>query len=192
MSKGWRTAAVVLCLMIAVALPAAATERAVAGFGGVFQPYDGQVGVSAGARVTFPFDERWSLGGEVEYRNFRTQIFKVDEVRVQAIAVRAVALYFLRPTGISPYLGAGLGLDFNLADDGRIERKRSDLREVDAFSFGGGVLGLAGIELPLGDHLSAFGEARVAGDVGITDDSKDISVENLGGVAGVLGLRFAF
>jgi hypothetical protein len=51
-----------------------------------------------------------------------------------------------------------------------------------------GVLGLAGVDVPLGDRFALFAEGRVSGDV-VTDF---LAGTQLGGVSGMSGARIRF
>lgn len=50
-----------------------------------------------------------------------------------------------------------------------------------------GVLGLAGIDVPLGQRLSLFAESRISSDVGL-----GFGNPQLGGLTGASGARFRF
>ena len=59
---------------------------------------------------------------------------------------------------------------------------------VEGTGVGVGVLGLAGLDLPLGDRVSLFADGRVSGEVETTLSSGD----QVGGVSGMSGARFTF
>jgi hypothetical protein len=85
--------------------------------------------------------------------------------------------------GGSALLGAEGGVSQHLSVGGEVEYRNAQMTVV-----GVGVLGLAGLDLPLGDRVSLFAEGRVSGDVETTLFSGD----QVGGVSGLSGARFTF
>jgi hypothetical protein len=79
-----------------------------------------------------------------------------------------------------------------------LEERHGGVASVNKFGFGLGLLGLVGVEVPLGATVAAFAEGRASVDLQLTnlsdssDDSGDIGVENLGGVTGIGGIRIRF
>jgi hypothetical protein len=163
--------------------------------GEVFVPFNGQAGPS-GLLQVLGSAKQWRFGGEVEYRNYKSSIFDVDDVSFDSICLRGIVQYHFRTEGVQPYLGAGFGLNINSIDSNSVERGRPDLTDVSDVGAGIGLLGLGGVEFPLGDRVSLFGEARVSVDFQLTKQKgggdDDIGAENLGGVSGIGGIRIRF
>lgn len=193
------------------AAPAVAPERAPIGGavgvgGGVFQPWDGKVG-GGGMIQGFAvlLDGHLRIGGEFEGRTYETRVFSVDDVDVQSYVLRPQAQWVFFPKSITPYLGLGLSLHVNVWDQREIERARPGLDLDGNVGTSGGIVGIAGVEAPLGDHLSVFLEGRADASVQFTqecatvvvngflvDVCDDVKSNQLGGATGLLGVRFRF
>jgi hypothetical protein len=99
----------------------------------------------------------------------------------------------------------GLSLHINVWDVDRIEDERPGLDIDGSTSSSGGIMGVAGLEVPLGDHFSIFAEARADASVQFTQECTtaiingffvevcdDVDSSQLGGATGMLGVRYQF
>jgi hypothetical protein len=182
-----RWAVTVGLLLLAAGPAAAADERgAVWVGGGVFAPYDGNPGgtgvVGADGRVT----RHVSVGGEVEYRNAQTNVSGLHDVNTNSVNFRGLVRYTWFPGAVHPYVGAGAGVGVHHFD-GTVHIGPYPV-SVAGTGVGVGVLGLAGLDVPLGDRVSLFAEGRLSGDVETTLFSGD----QVGGVSALSGARFTF
>jgi hypothetical protein len=145
------------------------------------------------------------IGGEFEARVYRTEVYDVDDVGIQSYIFRPQAHYVFLPGRITPYLGMGLSLHINVWDVDRIEDERPGLDIDGSTSSSGGIMGVAGLEVPLGDHFSIFAEARADASVQFTQECTtaiingffvevcdDVDSSQLGGATGMLGVRYQF
>ncbi len=167
------------------------------GGGGVFAPFKGNTGSTGILQFMFLKDDQMRVGGEIEYRDFEGEILDVDDVEIQSLFVRGLVKYYLKPAGVSPYIGAGFGVSFNTIDSKRVQQQRPGIIITSNTGQGIGVVALAGVEVPLSDPVSFFIEGRfiadfqmVELDTGPGDD--DIEFENLGGVSALAGLLLRF
>ncbi len=168
----------------------------ISGGGGIFYPFQGQSGYSAIIQFMGVQSPQERLGVELEFRNYEADVFDAQNVETQSYILRGIGQYFFRSQGISPYIGLGLNFAINVIDEDEVEKQRAiDVkREV---GLGYGILGLLGVEIPLGGTVALFGEGRVSGDFQLnhfenrSGDDK-ITFESLSGVAGIGGLRFRF
>jgi len=175
---------------------AAHAQVAVSGAAGIFNPYKGTAGPSVLAQV-LASSHLWRFGGEIEYRNYKSTLFDVDNVEINSVSLRGIVHYRLRAEGVVPYLGGGIGLNVNVIDAKKIERESFKFRDVSDAGVGIGFLVLGGIEIPLGARVSLFGEGRAGADIQLTQQKNgggngDIGVENLGGATAVAGVRVHF
>lgn len=170
--------------------------------GGYFIPWQGNGGRALTANL---FGESPGgsvrVGGEFLYRSYETRFFDVNDVDTDTYEVNFVVHYIFNPGGVSPYLGFNTGLQVNKIRKTEVQDQRP-VRVTDDLGVGWGFAVIAGLEIPLGDQLSLYGEARagVAGQG--TDDNKrrdgqgrhhrDGKTEDLGGATGVLGMRYRF
>jgi len=166
------------------------------GAGGIFSPFDGKAGFSGLGQLMRQVSPKIRLGGEFEFRDYKAEVFKVNNVDTQSFILRGIGLFFLRPEGVSPYIGAGLGLSVNSFDENQVEKKRPSFKVKTDLGVGFGVLALAGVEVPVGDRLAFFAEGRVSADFQVTKTDKsggdDTDIENIGGITGLGGIRLRF
>lgn len=170
--------------------------------GGGFFPWDGDSGPTVIGQVGGRVKENWRLLGEFEYRDYSTTLLDVDDVDVQGYGLRFVAHYMFLPEDIvNPYVGAGVGLTLQALDNEKIERVlEQSFASVDVtpVALSVAVMGILGLEIPVGDHFAFFAEGRVGADIALTrtevdtggnktDD--DLDAENLGGIHAIGGLR---
>lgn len=195
----WTGCGVVVGLMAASLAPTAVmAEMHLSGGAGVFVPYDGNAGVAVmGQWMVAPGEGPWLVGGEVEYRSFESKIFDVDDVDTSTIALRAVGTYRFLRDGVTPYVGAGVGMAVNIVDSDFIEERSRDVVEADDVGFGIDLQGILGLAYPLRERIELFAELRVGANIQLTEEessggSDDIGVESLGGVSGLAGVRLRF
>lgn len=182
--------------LVLVAMPAAGDGH-MAMQGGVFVPWEGDVGYSlllqllgsnASAKARF--------GGEFEFRSFDSTIVGVSDVDVESYVIRGIwQQHFAPDAPVTPYIGLGLGISINHVDDRKVDRVRG--RNVRS-STGAGPDGLfmLGIQarIPGAEYMSIYGEGRI----GFTYDfiarngRSGLENEQLGGVSGSSGIRFRF
>ena len=105
---------------------------------------------------------------------------------VDSLHARALVRYTWEPGVVRPYVGAGAG--FGIHDiSGRI-REHDNIFSLSGTAVSVGVLGLAGLDLPVGDRFALFAEGRVSGDFA----TNLVSGAQLGGVSAVSGARIRF
>jgi hypothetical protein len=87
----------------------------------------------------------------------------------------------------------------NVIDGTAVKRGNPDIVDVTDFGLGLGVLGLAGVEVPVSKTIALFLEGRAGVDFQLTSQtnssdssSGDIGVSNLGGFSGLGGVRVQF
>lgn len=187
--------------------PRAPAVRGVVGVGGgVFAPWEGRVGgtgmVQGFASV---LNGHLRVGGEFEGRTYETKVFGVKDVDIQSYVLRPQVHWVFFPDRITPYLGLGLSLHINVWDKREIERARPGLDLSGNTGTSGGIIGIAGVEAPLGPHFALFLEGRADAVVQFTqectttvvngflvDVCDDVKSNQLGGGTGMLGVRFRF
>ncbi|MDH5427758.1 MAG: hypothetical protein OEZ57_01860 [Nitrospirota bacterium] len=165
--------------------------------GGIFYPFQGKSGFNAIVQAAGKVSQQERLGVELEYRNYETKLFKAKDIDTQSYILRGIGQYFFRSSGISPYVGMGINFAVNVFDEDEIERKRSSINIKQGWGFGYGIMGLLGLEVPVGGGLALFGEGRVSGDFQITSyksrsGNNKLRVESLSGLTGMGGLRMRF
>jgi hypothetical protein len=151
------------------------------------------MGYEVGASLLWDFgrERAWRFGGAIDFRDYSSEFFDVEDVDVQSVRIVPQIHYVFKLGPISPYLGAGIAISINIIDADKIERERPN---VDVFGRVGtsvGATAIVGVEVPLGSRLLVFAEGRAGVDAQLTS-SDDIDVENLGGVSGIGGMRFRF
>lgn len=167
------------------------------GGGGIFYPFKGKSGFNGVVQVAGKISPQERLGVELEYRNYETELFNAKDIDTQSYILRGIGQYFFRPHGISPYVGLGINLAVNVFDDKEIEKERSSINLQQGWGFGYGIMGLLGVEVPVGGGLALFGEGRVSGDFQVSrykngSGKHKISFESLSGLTGMGGIRMRF
>lgn len=167
------------------------------GGGGIFYPFKGKSGFNGVVQVAGKISPQERLGVELEYRNYETELFNAKDIDTQSYILRGIGQYFFRPHGISPYVGLGINLAVNVFDDKEIEKERSSINLQQGWGFGYGIMGLLGVEVPVGGGLALFGEGRVSGDFQVSrykngSGKHKISIESLSGLTGMGGIRMRF
>ncbi len=165
--------------------------------GGIFYPFQGKSGFNAVVQAAGKISPQERFGVELEYRDSEMKLFNANNIETQSFILRGIGQYFFRPNGISPYIGLGFNFAVNVFDEKEIEKKRSSINITQDWGFGYGLLGLLGVEVPVGGGVAFFGEGRVSGDIQFTRYKKrsgknKLSVESLSGLTGMGGLRMRF
>ena len=175
----WSIAA--MLLFSAVSFATADDRGMVTIGGGAFLPYNGDVGGTAMVGAEGRVGQHLSVGGEVDYRHFDVG----RDASVENVNTRALVRYTWFPGVVNPYVGAGAGVGIGWIH-GTAHLGAIDLPFRDA-GVTVGVLGLAGIDVPLGERVSLFAESRISSDV-------DVNFGNaqLGGLTGASGARIRF
>ena len=168
----------------------------VSGGGGIFEPFNGKTGFSGLVQAMIAISPRVRLGGELEFRDYETELFNVKDVGIQTFHFRGLGMFFFRPEGISPYIGGGFGFSVNSIDDNKIERNRPGIMVKSDIGLGFGVMGLVGLDVPIGTRVALFAEGRANADFQVTETegpgSSNTEIENIGGLSGLGGIRFRF
>ncbi len=169
----------------------------ISGGGGIFYPFQGKSGFNAVVQATGKISAQERIGIELEYRNYETELFKAKDIDTQSYILRGVGQYFFRSQGISPYVGLGLSMGLNFFDEKEIEKKRPSVNIKQGWGLGYGILGLLGVEIPMGQEVVLFAEGRASGDFQLShhenrSGKNKLSIENLSGLTGMGGIRFRY
>lgn len=172
-------------------------EVVISGGGGIFYPFKGQSGVSGVIQAMGILSPQERMGVELEYRNYETELFNTKDIDTQSYILRGIGQYFFRSHGISPYVGLGVNIALNVFDETEIEKKRPSINVKGDKGIGYGVMGLLGVEVPMGQHVALFAEGRVSADFQVTrykneSGKNKIDIENLSGLTGIGGIRLRF
>lgn len=174
-----------------------AASGILSGGGGIFYPFKGKSGFNGVIQAAGQISAQERFGVELEYRKSEVELFNAKNIDTQSYILRLIGQYFFRPHGISPYIGLGINLAVNVFDEDEIERERPSVNITQRWGFGYGLLGLLGVEVPVGGGLAFFGEGRVSGDFQISRYKKrsgknKLSIENLSGLTAMGGIRMRF
>ena len=169
----------------------------VSGGGGIFYPFKGKSGFNGVVQAAGKIYPQERLGVELEYRNYETELLNAKDIDTQSYIVRGIGQYYFRPHGISPYVGLGINLAVNVFDEDEIEKRRPSVNVKRGWGFGYGIMGLLGVEVPMGQQLAFFAEGRVSGDFQLTHYEKrsgkdKLTIESLSGLTGMGGIRMRF
>ena len=159
--------------------------------GGKFVPFDGHSGYVVTGGVHLPVFSQVLVGGELEYRQFKTKILGVRGVDTRSLAFRAMGKFLFFQKGFTPYAGGGLSIALNIIDKEKIERGRPGIDVFDTVGIGSGIFGLVGFLIPVHSKVSFFAEGRASLDIQLTQ-FEGTEVENLGGFSGLGGVVFHF
>ena len=159
--------------------------------GGKFVPFDGHSGFVATGGLFLPVLSHVLVGGELEYRQFKTKFLGVRGVESKSVAFRAMAKFLLFQKGFTPYAGGGFSIALNIIDTEKIERERPGIEVFDKVGMGSGIFGLVGVLVPVNSNVSFFAEGRASFDIQLTH-FEETEVENLGGFSGLGGVVFYF
>jgi hypothetical protein len=190
MRQGRWAVATGLLLLMAAPVRAADEQQergAVTVGGGIFAPFDGDVGGSALLGAEGRVTDHVSVGGEVAYQRFDTPVTglfgtRIDDARVDAVQLRALVRYAWNPGLVQPYLGGGGGIGIYDVQG------RSGSSSIEGTGVSLNLLGLAGVDVPIGSHLALFAEGRVSGDVA----NLVFWSEQFGGASALTGARVRF
>ena len=169
----------------------------ISGGGGIFYPFQGKSGFNGIIQASGQISSKERMALELEFRKYETELFNAKNIDTKSFIIRGMGQYFFFPDTISPYVGLGINLAVNVFDEDEIERKRPSVKVLQGWGFGYGILGLLGIEVPIGGGVALFGEGRVSGDFQVSRYKKRsggnrIRVESLSGLTGMGGIRMQF
>ena len=136
------------------------------------------------------FSDRVSLGAEFEVEKRPTSVMGLPETALKSYQLRATLQVVPFPRSLSPYAGVGVGIGATRFDESAIDMARTPLG-ADSFSVGIGGVGYVGLRLPLGDHISVFGEGRAAVATQLADDVV-LGGDGRTALTGLAGLRMRF
>lgn len=177
--------------------PEESNDVVISGGGGIFYPFKGQSGVSGVIQAMGFLSPQERVGVELEYRKYETKLFNAKDIDIQSFILRGLGQYFFRSHGITPYIGLGVNIALNVYDETEIEKKRPSINVKGDKGIGSGIMGLVGLEVPIGQHLALFAEGRVSADFQFTwykneSGKNKFDVENLSGLTGIGGIRLRF
>ena len=177
--------------------PEESNEVVISGGGGIFYPFKGRSGVSGVIQAMGFLSPQERVGVELEYRNYESNLFKAKDIDTQSYILRGIGQYFFRSHGITPYIGLGVNIALNVYDESEIEKKRPSINVKGDKGIGSGIMGLVGLEVPMGQHVALFAEGRVSADIQFTrykneSGKNKFDVENLSGLTGIGGIRIRF
>ena len=169
----------------------------ISGGGGIFYPFQGKSGFNGVVQAAGNISSQERLGVELEFRKYETELFNVKNIDTRSYIIRGIGQYYFRPHGISPYIGLGINFALNVFDEDEIEKKRSSINVKRGWGFGFGIMGLLGVEVPMGQQLAFFAEGRVSGDSQLSNyknrsGKNKIRLESLSGLTGMGGIRMRF
>ncbi len=184
-----------MCNHVAAEMRDADESVYISGGGGIFFPFQGKSGFNAVVQAAGKISPRERMGMELEYRQYETELFNAKDIDTQSYIFRIFGHYLFPLGGITPYVGLGLNMAVNVFDKKEIEKKRSSVNIKRRWGFGYGLMGLAGVEVPVG-RVAFFAEGRVSGDYQLTDYKKSgkrkLGIESFSGLTGMGGLRVRF
>lgn len=205
-----------LALALALFTGSASAEDTISFQAGSFTPWHGgESGESVAFQYMKKLDRRNYIGFEVEYKDFKGEIWKANDIGLKTIDLRFMyRVDFIPEAIVTPYFGVGFGGNVHFIDDtDKLEQQlaaRNPGSTFDADSAGGGIgfIGLFGLAVapPGADWISIFAEVRAGYDFVFTkieerdstagpfDDlfETDIHPSNHGGISGHGGIRFHF
>jgi len=169
----------------------------ISGGGGIFYPFKGKSGFNAVVQASGKISPQERFGVELEFRKYETELFNAKNIDTKSYIVRGIGQYYFRPHGISPYVGLGINFAINTFDKDEIEKKKSSVDVKRGWGFGYGIMGLLGVEVPMGQQLAFFAEGRVSGDFQLTQyenrsGKNKFSIESFSGLTGMGGIRLRF
>ncbi|MEO8325400.1 MAG: hypothetical protein ABI618_06090 [Nitrospirota bacterium] len=169
----------------------------ISGGGGIFSPFQGKSGQSGSIQAMGLISPQERMGVELEYRNYKNELFHAKNIDTQSYILRGIGQYYFRSHGISPYVGLGVNIALNVFDEKDIEKKRDSINVKGDKGFGYGIMGLVGVEAPVGQGVALFVEGRVSADFLVTryknsSGNNKIDIQNLSGLTGMVGIRFHF
>ena len=169
----------------------------ISGGGGIFYPFKGKSGFNGVVQAAGKISPQERLGVELEFRKYETELFNAKDIDTKSYIIRGIGQYFFRPHGISPYVGLGINLAVNVFDEDEIEKKRPSVNIKRGWGFGYGIMGLLGLEVPVGGGVAFFGEGRVSGDIQLSQfekrsGKKKLKLDSLSGLTGMGGIRVSF
>ena len=184
--------AVAAVLVSTVISSQASAESSLGIAGGVFSPWQGDSGYAVAAQFLSRGDDsafRWGL--EFQYRDYESEFFDVSDVAVQSYDLGGLLHWLVLPDrSWTPYVGARIGVAANVIDADAVE-SATGFDVLTRVGVGLGIAGVVGLEADLVEAITVFAEARAGADFQLTG-SDDVDTENLGGIAGLAGIRWNF
>jgi hypothetical protein len=202
-SACWRSVGVLL-LAASLGAGSASAETYVGGAGGAAISWSGDVGWSVLGEIGTDWSSKYfRIGGEFAYSNYDQNVdyrlagFGEIPIELRTYEVRLIMRYVLFPGKLTPYIGFGGELALIDLDDTMVKARIVNpllLRGDNKLGFGGGVLGLVGLEMPLfTKRVNLFAEARVQYTWEITSNLDPVvDPTNFSGLHGLAGLRVRF
>ena len=179
-----------------VASPAAAEARSArVNVGGAFAPKDDDIGHRykfLGRSLVNAYDDRIFLGAEIELSKYSTMLAGLPGIQVKSYNIRTVLQIVPWPDRISPYFGAGLGVDVMRLDEDMVESVIQGMR-VDNFGIRMGGVGFVGLQIPMSSGITLFAEGRAAAAFQVIDEPDvEMGAGIFDGVGAIGGLRMRF
>jgi hypothetical protein len=176
--------------VLSTAATAAHADRYFGVGGGVAIPYDGKVGWSVLAETGRPWFGSKYFRGSTEFEFRRQEAADADtsatsDIPLDEYHLRLMGRFFFAPGKLTPYLGGGAGLSLLHAE--------STATTSSEIGLGVGVIGLAGVEMPIaGPRVSLYAETRFGYTWDVTGDFSNLQNGGFDGFTGIGGLRFWF
>jgi hypothetical protein len=172
-------------------------EVVLSGGGGLFYPFQGQSGISGIVQAMGVLSPQERMGVELEFRKSKTDLFDTKDIDTQSYILRGIGQYYFRPHGISPYVGLGVNIALNVFDGKEIEKQIPSIQVKGDLGIGYGVMGILGVEAPMGQRAALFVESRASADFQVSryqnqSGKNKLTVENLSGLTGIIGIRVRF
>jgi hypothetical protein len=157
---------------------------------GYFAPAKGTGGVTLHGGFYIDLATNISLGGEMMYSGFKSEIFGYPNVGFTAITLFGSLKYLLSNEKVQPYIGGSMGVSYNVINKDDLPSRISLQTEV-ASSLGLGAL--VGIRSKMTETVSLFAEARYGVNLMQTElVGYDKKMENYGGFTIMGGLLVSF
>ena len=138
------------------------------------------------------YTDRLRLGAEVELSKYETMLAGLPGIQVKSYNIRAVLQIIPFPDQLSPYVGAGLGVDVMRLDDDMVESVITNY-QIDKFGIAMGGVGFVGVQLPVNEYVTLFAEGRAAGAFEVFDAADvEMGAGIYDGYGGIAGLRMRF
>jgi len=192
----WATRASIVSVAMLTLLGSTGAQAGEFGIdGGAFGPSTGHIGWTVGAQyLAGERGDALLLGAEIEYRDYATNVLGVMDADSQDILLNGIARYRFFPEKWTPYVGLGFGLGVNILEKSKI---KDQLPVGYTYSFNKvgflmGMMGVIGVEGPIGSHFSWFLEGGGNLYARIDSDGSDTTFRNFSGWNARSGFRRRF